>query len=110
MIQQVEILVCTTHKILDEKIRDESEAVWKLSGQPKHPVKNIYFATEGVVRGSFKIKSVRGGEVMFETSSWQNIRPVAQPHFQGFKYITSNVNGDAQSRQAILDALPSVPP
>jgi len=66
---------------------------WTLSKTPKliEESRRIYFATEGFIRGYFKIIDVcpstdSGCEIEFESKSWTPIVEISTKSFQGFKY------------------------
>ena len=93
------ICIYTTRKVLEHKQRD-GKVYWRLPNTPKlldkwYTLKydvRIYFAIKGFIVGYFIIDLLdfdKDGnlEILFDDYTWEDIKPILQPAFQGFKYI-----------------------
>jgi hypothetical protein len=71
----------------DDDYSESGDYFWELPSEPKEEVEKIYFATKGFIRGYFDVYEQLGTEVHFNCSTWQDINPIPQKPFQGFKYL-----------------------
>jgi hypothetical protein len=94
-----DILVCTNPDRLlhkqgklpnDTDHSPTGDYYWTLHGKPKKAEKGgkFYFATEGIVRGYFIIDSVKGSDLLFNSSSWKDVKPIKIKASQGFRYFS----------------------
>jgi hypothetical protein len=67
---------------------DTGEYYWEFGTQPlrANPGNRVYFATEGLIRGYFIIRRMIYHGIEFSCYTWEDITPVPQKSFQGFKY------------------------
>lgn len=92
------ILVFTTHETLIHKLQDgksyeSNYCYWEISKFPKKPVDKLYVAVKGIVRGYFKINSLKKNstttkwEIRFHSDSWVNVQDGEElKPSQGWRY------------------------
>jgi hypothetical protein len=94
-----DILVCTQpDRLLHKqgKLKNDpdhsptGDYYWALHGTPKRikAGEKFFFATHGIVRGYFVIDSIDGSNLLFNSSSWNDVKPVKIKASQGFRYFT----------------------
>jgi len=94
----VSIIIYTTEKTLNHKKglkegeEDITQFYWHLKRCPSkiEDEDRIYFATKGLIRGSFFISDIDDSDecdIEFSCESWEDLdKPIPTKSFQGFKY------------------------